>query len=229
MLIVFDLDDTLIKTTAEITPFKLELLIESLKEEGFLLSHLDLLDLKRLNQGAEGSEVALIEFFEMYPHRKGCIGRAINLFKSQEVLPEDAFCSPNVLELIESLSQDHTLALVTKGKTTFQNKKISSYKLPTSRFSEIIIVEKGSKYDAYSQIMKKVGLFSKDCVVVGDRIEADLIPAKRLGSYTVHVRSGRGSCASQQKDNIIDYQICSLSELSAIIQDIQIKNFLRVL
>ncbi|NBO24896.1 MAG: hypothetical protein EBU93_06665 [Chlamydiae bacterium] len=47
-------------------------------------------------------------------------------------------------------------------------------------------------------------------------------------SYTVSPSIFR-SIHMIEKEMIVDYQICSLNELSAIIQDIQIKNFLRLL
>ncbi len=229
MLIVFDLDDTLIETTFQISPHKLKFLIESLKDQGVCFQQKDLDLLFRINQGAVGSEEALLEFLELHSFESEKIKQIFKLFRSQHILPESSFFMPNLHKVIDLLSKEHQLSLVTRGQVSYQSMKIDEKEFPKEKFKEIIIVEQGSKIKAYKEIQKKSYFSPFDVVVVGDRIHADLVPAKRLGFQTIHVKTGRKEAHMIEKEMIVDYQICSLNELSAIIQDIQIKNFLRLL
>ena len=42
----------------------------------------------------------------------------------------------------------------------------------------------------YEQILRAFGVSAKECVMVGDRIDNDIVPAKRVGMKTVLVRTG---------------------------------------
>jgi HAD superfamily hydrolase (TIGR01549 family) len=42
----------------------------------------------------------------------------------------------------------------------------------------------------YEQILKKCGVTPEECIMVGDRIDKDVIPAKQLGMKTILIRMG---------------------------------------
>ncbi len=54
--------------------------------------------------------------------------------------------------------------------------------------SEELGEEKGVKF--FEKVLKKLNSKPKECIMIGDREEADIIPAKKLGLYTVRVKRG---------------------------------------
>ena len=42
----------------------------------------------------------------------------------------------------------------------------------------------------YEQILKKCGVLPEECIMVGDRIDKDIIPARQLGMKTILIRMG---------------------------------------
>ncbi|MQY59078.1 MAG: HAD hydrolase-like protein, partial [Clostridia bacterium] len=68
-------------------------------------------------------------------------------------------------------------------------------------------------------IMKSKGYQPKDTILVGDRLETDILAGKRLGITTILVLSGITSQEMLQKappSRLPDYVIHSLSELSSL-------------
>lgn len=55
--------------------------------------------------------------------------------------------------------------------------------------SEELKSEKGRAF--YTKVLKRLRAKPGDCLMVGDREDADIMPAKRLGIHTVKVRRGR--------------------------------------
>ena len=99
--------------------------------------------------------------------------------------------------------------------------------MPIEKFKKWMCVEKGSKLQAYLTLQKEERALSEDVVVIGDRVDLDLLPAKKLGFHTVHIPSSRSLGNFLEKEEIVDYQICSLNELSGMSNEIKLKNFLR--
>jgi FMN phosphatase YigB (HAD superfamily) len=61
----------------------------------------------------------------------------------------------------------------------------------------------------YERICKKIGINSNDCIMVGDRIDKDVIPAKMIGMKTVFIRSGiyknqKGRIPEEYSDLILE-------------------------
>ena len=67
----------------------------------------------------------------------------------------------------------------------------------------------------YEALLKEFSELPSDCVVIGDRIPMDLLPAHELGFRTVHMRWGRGRM--WKSENWIDHSIRELSELLEIL------------
>ena len=54
-------------------------------------------------------------------------------------------------------------------------------------------------------------------VMIGDRLDNDIVPAKRVGMKTVWIRQGLGGLASVVHENEkADYEVRNLSELLAL-------------
>ncbi len=65
---------------------------------------------------------------------------------------------------------------------------------------------------------------AEECVMVGDRLDNDIIPAKAIGMKTVWVKNGLAKYqGAELGEGVADYQICSLSELLSIYSDTKVR------
>lgn len=216
MLIIFDLDDTLIDTSGVIAPFKLRLCLEQLERIGLRFDDFESAyqELLALNAVSLRSREAVEKFIELRGGDPLWSRQVLPMMVSP--LPEDFFIptTPFAKEILEELQVRHDLALVTAGYPPFQKEKLKKAGIEPSLFSNILIPEDCIKRPAYEALCKQ---FLNDQVLVcGDRISMDLLPAHELGFTTVHMRWGRGLL--NQTEPWIDYSISGLSELRNIVQ-----------
>jgi putative hydrolase of the HAD superfamily len=218
LLIIFDLDDTLIDTSGCITPFALERTLHAMIAAGLHVSDFieSLEQLKRINSTAISSKAALQEFLEICDGHPSLfdIGKEKLCGELASDLP--VFLLEGASELLSELIENHELALVTGGKSSVQMEKLKKAGIDSTLFSNIVVAEDGNKKIHYKNIAEKGRYMQQEVLVCGDRIPIDLAPAKELGFKTVHMRWGRGLW-SQGKQGDVDYQITSLNELKEII------------
>lgn len=70
----------------------------------------------------------------------------------------------------------------------------------------------------FEKAFELAGCTAKECVMVGDRLDNDIIPAKAIGMKTVWIKNGLAQYqGSELGEGIADYQINSLSELLRIL------------
>jgi FMN phosphatase YigB (HAD superfamily) len=201
LLIIFDLDDILIKTSEEITPWRFKQVLEYLQRKGITA---DLDKLLRDHQQYDSSSEALTWFLTQLKLNSEEIAESVRLLNAFDPhIPVSVF--DGVYVLLEHLKKTHTLALVTAGSYQIQSLKIQKAKLDKNYFDYIEIVENGDKTQAYQNAHN---LFSINPVlVVGDRVSKDLSPAKTLGFETVLVRQGRGvfqKISGNQANHVIE-------------------------
>jgi putative hydrolase of the HAD superfamily len=67
----------------------------------------------------------------------------------------------------------------------------------------------------YEIILNKIKVHAKQCVMVGDRVEKDIIPAKSIGIHTVRVLTGAYKDRTSNVD--ADYKIKKFSEILKIL------------
>lgn len=219
MLIIFDLDDTLIPTSDMITPWRFQKIIYKLKLAGYAQVELDefyvkLIDShKTFSTSTQALEFYLGELKIDAFDKKGLIDE-LNCF--DESMPVVTY--PGVHNLLSNVKKRFKLALVTAGEVSNQSLKIQKAGLDQGFFDHIDIVESGHKEPFYKNIYDK---FSPSSVlVVGDRVSKDLSPAKNLGFTTVLVRQGRGLFQKIHKD-IVDFVIQDVTELENLIKSYQ--------
>ena len=202
MLIIFDLDDTLIDTTGQITPFKMRRCLERLREAGlsFGLFEEAYQELMGINALSSSSSHAI----KMFIAKKGGDPRWAKAALAEMTSPlPSSFSIP-------------TTPLVTAGNPAFQREKLEKAGIEPTLFSNILIPEDSVKKPAYEVLVKEFLSRPRDVVVCGDRISVDLAPAHELGFVTVHMRWGRGLI--NQTEPWIDYSISALSELRDILK-----------
>ena len=109
------------------------------------------------------------------------------------------------------------MVLVTVGLPKQQLTKMRKAKINAKLFKRITVIPEGSKKSSYEQVMKEFNYSPSETLVCGDKVAADLLPAKAIGCLTVHMRWGRASVEEEHHSGI-DYTISELKELRTIIE-----------
>ena len=72
--------------------------------------------------------------------------------------------------------------------------------------------------EIFEKALELAGCAAQESVMIGDRLDNDIIPAKAVGMKTVWVRNGLAKYQDTGLgESVADYQIGSLSELLLII------------
>lgn len=218
MLIIFDLDDTLVDTSGCITPIKLEDALHQLVGNGFEITDFSIAleQLKRIDAGADSAKDAIAEFLEIHSADKKYFNLAVKEIY-ENISPElPLFAFDGVHEILQQLSQAHHLALVTNGIPAHQHWKLKKTGIDSAIFSKIAVCEEGSKKIHYQQIVEELHFSPSEVVVCGDRVTRDLTPAKDLGFRTIHLRKGRGR-KNPGMTSDVDYSINEFIEIPQVL------------
>lgn len=217
MLIIFDLDDTLIDTSGAVTPFKLKECLKYFIAEGLSVSDFDsaYAELLAINAKSLKSKDALAQFLAK---RGGDALLERGLVEMTRPLPADfpIPTTPNAKEILEHFRKTDTLALVTGGHPPFQLEKLEKAGIDRSIFSKIAIPEDSVKKPFYQGLLHEFSFSPAEVLVCGDRVAMDLAPAFELGFTTVHMRWGRGSL--RETEHWIHHAISDLNELKRIVK-----------
>lgn len=209
MLIIFDLDDTLIETSKCLTPLYLRLAFDAMGLSGTWQ------ELVAINEKSLSSRIALREFWSSRSDREEILQAGLEALKTP--IPSEAKIEPvpGANEVLDTLQVHHTLALVTAGYPELQLQKMEKAGIQPSQFSKLIVGSGPSKKSDYQRVLAELQFDPSEAVVCGDRVEIDLTPAKELGLYTVHFRNGRGLFHSTPKESV-DLTIQTLKELQEV-------------
>jgi putative hydrolase of the HAD superfamily len=217
LLIVFDLDDTIIDTSGSVTPYKLRECLKFLKRRNIQIGSLErsFREMQSLDQRCISSKESVRLILERF--------QASHLYEEvlalySEPLPKNFIIptTPDAKNVLHILGQrGHTLVLLTGGKKAFQLEKLEKAGLEPAMFSKIAVSEDSQKKSHYEALLKEFSKPPYECYTVGDRISLDLAPAHDLGWRTVHMRWGRGKIG--KREGWIDYSICKLSEILEIL------------
>ncbi len=218
MLIIFDLDDTLIDTSGAITPFKMKECLKGFVEDGLFVPDFEQAyqRLLQINAKAYKSKDALVQFLTEFEGDSSLVQRALR--EMVQPLPSDFHVptTPHAKEILAFLAASHRLAIVTGGYPPFQMQKLEKAGIDRSIFSKIAIPEDSIKKPFYEGLIQEFSLSPQEVIVCGDRIAMDLAPAHELGLTTVHMRWGRGQAF--QTEGWVHHAIFELSELKRIVK-----------
>lgn len=214
MLVILDLDDTLIETSKCLTPHYVSQAFFAMQKAG-LVKEARFEQLSVLNEKALCLRHAIQEFCKHFS-----LGPSIceaGLSTLHQKWPENIFLEPvpGALEMLEELQVNHTLALVTLGDPLLQQEKLKKAGIQPERFSKLVIGKGPSKKFDYQTVIEDLGFLPEDVLVCGDRVSVDLSPGKELGFYTVHFRNGRGMVHDQPKADV-DFTIDTLKQLHEV-------------
>lgn len=204
MLIVFDLDDTLIDTQNCLTKFKLETALQMVVDQGFRLKkkfNKSVKELIRLNQNSKSAKEALRIFFKDEVH---FFELAQDHVYNSSIDSYEICANPSVLIVLEELSRNHTLALVTMGDKHRQLVKLKKAGINIDLFSKIVVTNE-TKLNAYIELVQEFKMDKENTLVCGDKFSIDLLPAIELGLITVQVSWGRKEENNAQADYLINH------------------------
>lgn len=219
MLIIFDLDDTLIKTSDCITSVLLERCLSAMVRKGLKIQSFSkaLVDLRKFNQEASNAKEAIIKFITSRQEGLEFIAVAqtqiANLTLDMPIFPLDS-----AIEMLYTLKKKkHILCLVTIGKDSLQRQKLEKAGIDPILFSKIIVSEDKNKQPHYERLLAEFAHSSSQVLVCGDRVAVDLEPAIRLNCKTVHILCGRGLSTKEKNSQAkVTYRISSLIELDSL-------------
>ncbi|HER24080.1 MAG TPA: HAD family hydrolase [Candidatus Atribacteria bacterium] len=187
--IIFDLDDTLIKTSQLYNQAreKFSLLMEKAgfkKEEA--LAKLDEIDIKNIYKHGFAKERYPYSLGKTYEYFSQKNGKKINteLKKKIEELGWQVFRQipelvDGVFRVLDILSKKYFLILATLGDPQVQEEKVQRSGLK-KYFSEIYVL-KQKNVEEYQNILKKHHLNKKETWIVGNSVRSDLNPGLKLG------------------------------------------------
>lgn len=219
MLLIFDLDDTLIDTTSLLTSMKLTKALQKMVDAGLKVGDYPKAEemLLRMNQGAKATKELLLEFVELYGGNGSHYDIGLNEVEKIDLHEYDIPPATETIQFLNELKDDYLLALVTRGREKMQKEKLNAFGIDETLFCDIVITPYFDKGDHYKKIVSKRGIYPSEVMVIGDRIDADLLGAKEMGATTVHIRKGRGANLEIASE-IVDYTIYELQEIFQILE-----------
>jgi FMN phosphatase YigB (HAD superfamily) len=219
MLVLFDLDDTLIETTTLIVERRLDRLLDLMVEMGqnFEDREAALQVFERLNRTAMSSKEALGEFCFLFQIDDAIFQKCVAGLSDPDLSDVTLQMVTNSEKILYDLKTLATLVLVTKGDETFQMAKMKKAGLPYSLFSKIEVTQ-SSKKGCYETILKEFKMPPSRCIVVADKVDDDLIPAKELGMITVLYRTSRNRFHIVP-ELCVDYVIEDMAQLYPIVEE----------
>jgi putative hydrolase of the HAD superfamily len=226
LLIIFDLDDTLIDTSGSIIPYKLQSALRVMVAQGLQLPDFRqaLEMMTAMDAKSDSTLDTLKEFLEIHDVEGKFLQIAYDEVYVNKIFEYDVLPTKSAIEVIVDLSKKHTLAIVSAGIKEIQMEKLKKAGIDTSVFSRIVICEAFNKKFYYQQLIEDLKVSPLEVVVCGDRVKRDLLPGKALGFKTIHMKWGRGV---HQKGELgdIDFTIDSLDQLRPIIMQFENHEF----
>lgn len=134
---------------------------------------------------------------------------------------EDEFLyndAPYVLEKLKSTG--YKLGIIANQQAGLEQ-RLDKWRI--SKYFDVIV----SSYDAgvskpdkkiFFKAIEKAGAKPQDCLMIGDRLDNDIIPAKEIGMKTIWIKQNLASFQSDMLgDGYADFIVYSLSELCDIL------------
>ncbi|HIH11607.1 TPA: HAD family hydrolase [Candidatus Woesearchaeota archaeon] len=227
MLIIFDLDDTLVDTSGSIQEYHLRAALQAMIQQGLQVDSEEkaFQQLKAVDaQSPNGKETFRLFLTQSKQDNPQLFEIANTIYYAP--LPEDNTLPiptlPDAHHILTSLAKSHRLCIISTGNSKLQYHKLQQAQIPLSLFAKIIILNEYNKKEAYSHLLKECTISPSQTIVCGDKVSTDLLPAKELGCHTIHISWGRGK-VTLPKPLEVDYSISFLKELLPLIAEIQCK------
>lgn len=220
MLLVFDLDDTLVDTSGSTVPIKLRDALEVMINAGLRVGTFgEALDLLYTVDGSSpNGEETIRRFLQKINADPSFFAFGVKELTKPVSGETEIKPLEGAVEVLYELKQKNVLALVSKGNEELQYQKMLKANIDKDLFAKIIITRDYNKKDKYQVIMEEFNFTPKTTIVIGDKFYSDLLPAKELGITTVQMMWGR---ALKFPEEGADYKITRLAELKKLVQELR--------
>lgn len=127
---------------------------------------------------------------------------------------------PGVPELLERLSKKYNLGIIANQMPELE-KRLSSFGI--DKFFKVIVYSAAfgkAKPDEeiFLSALKKANCKPEDAVMIGDRLDNDIIPAQKLGMKTLWVKQGLGGLGNPSLlEKAANYVIENITEIENIL------------
>ena len=220
--IIFDLDDTLLDTSGFLIPIAARESCQAMIDAGLncdletcLRTRTELLKTNPRSQVYRELAETIGVRADTYVNDVAFAGH--KAFHSRNV-EENIRLRDGAIDLLKSLQGKYRLLLVTAGDPKTQRRKIELLNI-AHFFEQIEIVDvlTQSKQEAFTKLQKEFGGTPFEYMSVGNRVDSDIAPAKRLGMKTCWVRYGEHvHMKPENADETADFQIEELKDLPQV-------------
>ncbi len=103
----------------------------------------------------------------------------------KKMLTHEVILFPGVEELLESLSSEFPLMLITKGDLFHQQRKFKESGLEDHFQALEVVSEKDQS--VYSEILDRYGIYPERFLMIGNSLRSDILPVLELGGWALHL------------------------------------------
>lgn len=217
--IIFDLDDTLLDTSGFLIPIAARESCQAMIDAGLNCDLETCLRIRSELLKSNPRSQIYRELTEKIGIRADTYANDVafaghRAFHSRNV-EEDIRLREGAIDLLKSLQRKYRLILVTAGDPQTQKRKIELLKIaPYFEQIEIVDVLTQTKQQAFTKLQNEFGGTPFEYLSVGNRVDSDIAPAKRLGWQTCWVRYGEHvHMRPENAEETADFQIEELKDL----------------
>lgn len=218
--LVFDLDDTLLDTYGQLIPPASREACSAMIEAGLATDVQSCLlardEIARTNGRADLYRNLVARFGVRAGANEDQVASSGHKAFHERSVERDITLFAGTRDMLRDLRSRYRLYLVTAGAPGTQQEKIDILKIEDS-FDEVHIVNimRGeSKGQAFASILKTHGGEPVRYLSIGNRLDTDIAPAKRLGFKTCWVTYGEYAYTSPKDEfELPDYEIADMEEL----------------
>jgi len=189
--IAFDADDTLWKNEEEYLHGR-QVFLQILADYDINQDALDKVDefevenIQYYGYGVMSFALSMIEMaIELTGERirPGDIRKLLNLAK--EMLTAEVEVFDGVRQLLEEISKEYPLMLITKGDLFHQQRKLEASGL--TEFFQAVEVVSDKTAEIYREILKRHQISPHRFIMVGNSLRSDVIPVLELGAWAIYL------------------------------------------
>ncbi len=184
MLIIFDLDNTLIdRDTAFVICLK-----EIFLHQGCNLQAFDIENIKIQDDSGRNDRMELCDYLARnYP----ALGLSSDeIWGCFQGLPDHVSRNDSVNTLLYCLSQRYTLCLLSNGSSSMQRRKLAKAGIEDMFEGVFISGELGiskPNINIFKHVLAEYDVMADACIMVGDDVLRDIEPAKQVGMHSIWI------------------------------------------
>jgi putative hydrolase of the HAD superfamily len=131
---------------------------------------------------------------------------------------------PGVVPTLFELKKNYKLGVISNGPAVKQWEKLVGLGIhhffDSVSTSEEIGREKPQK-EIFEKAVEKLGFVPQECIMVGDRLDTDILGGKMAGMRTIRIKQGKHASQKPNVDDKPDEEITDISELPSAISRIR--------